>query len=175
MTSLIKKMERLKLILVEMIVGTVVMGAAMIALPLGIALEDVTLLANPYVLGVVIIGMLFFASVDFFVLILPYIIYRKTPAVQAETDGEFLYIHTKKEAKIPLSDLGGSSVRIELPFLFQKAFVREILIHIFSDEYGSIVLDVPGHGAFRMRYVPHVSTAANELTRYIYVATHSAV
>lgn len=38
-------------------------------------------------------------------LIRNYLLYRRLPVVQAETDGTYLYIHSKKEAKLPLVDI----------------------------------------------------------------------
>jgi hypothetical protein len=122
---------------------------------------------EPLVLAIVLSGMLFFGLAGFFGFIYPFILYRKTPDVQAESDGEFLYIHTKKEAKIPLSSLADATVYTELPFLFQKEFVKYFIIHIFSDAYGDVILEVPEYGKFKMSFVSRVEESANRLLGFI--------
>ena len=166
-------MKRLGLLKLELVIGALIMAVAVIGLPAGIMSIDVALMANPYVVGVVIIGILMFASVGFFCFVRPYILYRKLPDVQAETDGEFLYIHAKREAKIPLSSLSDAYVRVELPYLLQKEFLAEFIIHLFSEEYGNVVLEIPGKGSYRMRFVSHAKDAANELRYFIDIANNN--
>ena len=167
MRILVRKMSSLGLLKVELIIGTLIMAAAVIGLPLGIALTDATLMLNPYVLGVVGVGMLFFGLVGYFIFIRPYILYRKLPAVQAETDGEFLYIHSKKEAKIPLSKLESATVYVQLPYIYQKEFLSEFIIHIFSEYYGTVILEIPGYGNFKMRFVSNAEESGDNLIRFI--------
>ena len=167
MRILVRKMSSLGLLKVELIIGTLIMAAAVIGLPVGIALTDVTLMLNPYVLGVVGVGMLFFGLVGYFIFIRPYILYRKLPAVQAETDGEFLYIHSKKEAKIPLSNLESATVYVDLPYIYQKEFLSEFIIHIFSEYYGTVILELPGYGKFKMRFVANAEESGDNLIRFI--------
>ena len=167
MKQLVKKINKPSLLTVELIGGSILMAAAMLVLPLGIAFIDAALLLNPYVLGVVLIGMFFFGLVGYFIFIRPFLLYRKMPAVQAETDGEFLYIHAKKEAKISLADLSEATVYVELPYLLQKEFLYEFLIHLFSEKYGNILLEIPGHGKYRMYFVSRVQETADGLIRFI--------
>lgn len=167
MRILVRKMSSLGLLKVELIIGTLIMAAAVIGLPVGIALTDVTLMLNPYVLGVIGVGMLLFGLVGYFIFIRPYILYRKLPAVQAETDGEFLYIHSKKEAKIPLSKLESATVYVDLPYIYQKEFLSEFIIHIFSEYYGTVILELPGYGNFKMRFVANAEETGDNLIRFI--------
>ena len=167
MRILVRKMSSLGLLKVELIIGTLIMAAAVIGLPVGIALTDVTLMLNPYVLGVIGVGMLLFGLVGYFIFIRPYILYRKLPAVQAETDGEFLYIHSKKEAKIPLSNLESATVYVDLPYIYQKEFLSEFIIHIFSEYYGTVILELPGYGKFKMRFVANAEESGDNLIRFI--------
>ena len=167
MKQLVKKISKTSLLMIELIAGSIIMAAAMLILPIGIISIDPVLLLNPYVLGIVVFGMLMFGLVGFFIFIRPYLLYRKLPAVQAEFDGEFLYIHSKKEAKIPLAALNEATVYVELPYLLQKEFLDEILVHLFSEKYGNILLEVPGHGNYRMYFVSHVQETADELIRFI--------
>ena len=167
MRILVRKMSSLGLLKVELIIGTLIMAAAVIGLPVGIALTDVTLMLNPYVLGVIGVGMLLFGLVGYFIFIRPYILYRKLPAVQAETDGEFLYIHSKKEAKIPLSKLESATVYVDLPYIYQKEFLSEFIIHIFSEYYGTVILELPGYGNFKMRFVANAEESGDNLIRFI--------
>ena len=71
MRVLIRKMNGLGLLKLELIIGTLIMAAAVIGLPAGIMSIDIALMANPYVVGVVIIGILMFASVGFFCFVRP--------------------------------------------------------------------------------------------------------
>ena len=167
MKQLVKKISKTSLLMIELIAGSIIMAAAMLILPISIISIDPALLLNPYVLGIVVFGMLMFGLVGFFIFIRPYLLYRKLPAVQAEFDGEFLYIHSKKEAKIPLAALNEATVYVELPYLLQKEFLDEILVHLFSEKYGNILLEVPGHGNYRMYFVSHVQETADELIRFI--------
>ena len=92
--------------------------------------------------------------------------YLKLPEIQAEYDDEFLYIHSKKEAKIPLSEITYVHITAELPFLLHESFLREILIHFCSDEYGRIDLDIDGFGSYKLYFVPHAKKMENELFRF---------
>ena len=99
--------------------------------------------------------MLFFGLVVYGIFVRPYRLYLKLPDVQLENDDEFLYIHSQKEAKIPLADLTYVHITAELPFLLHESFLREILIHLCSDEYGRIDLDIDGFGSYKLYFVPH--------------------
>lgn len=173
MNILIRKISKPGLLLVELVFGVLLMGAAAALLPVAIAQVDISLLLNPLVLAIVGGGILFFVLVAYLCLIRPYITYRRFPNVQAETDGKNLYIHANKEACIPLSALTRATVRVELPYLLQKEFLREFIIHMFSDEYGTVVLEVPGHGTYKMRYVSRARASANELTRFLNIVMNN--
>ena len=163
MRTLVKKTAKGGFLKLEAILGASFMGLAMLALPIGIISFDASLMTNPFVFGVVAVGMLFFGLIGYFSFIHKYLLYRKTPAVQAECDEEFLYIHTKREAKIPLSALTEATVSVHMPFLLQKDFWREIVSHLLSEEYGDIAVDIAGFGSFKMRFVSYVNDTANEL------------
>ena len=167
MKILVKKMSSFSILKVQMIIGAIVMAAAMVMLPVGIAVVDISLLLNPYLLGVVIIGMVMFGSFAYFLFIRPYFIYRKLPDVLVETDGEYLYIHGKKEAKIPLAELAGTSTFVHLPFLFSKELVAVLVTHLLSENYGDLDLDIPGYGSYKLRFVSNVQKTSNELIAFI--------
>ena len=167
MNTLVKKMSRLGILKLEIVLGTLVMAAAFILLPVAIIVEDAELLLNPYVLGVVLIGMLAFGSVAYFLFIRPYVIYKKLPAVLAETDGECIYICSKKKTKIPLSALDGAVVTYVLPFIYSNEFIAVLMVNFFSEKYGDLILDVPGYGSYKMRFVSNVQDAARQLTAFI--------
>ena len=173
MNILVRKISDLGLLKLELAVGALIMAAAVIGLPLGIASVNLALLINPYVFGIVLIGILAFGSVGYFFFVRPYLLYQKIPAVQAETDGEFLYIHSKKEAKIPLSELADATVFVELPYILQKEFLHELIIHLGSEEYGNILLEVPKYGKYRMYFVSYAQAAANELEYFMHNATNN--
>lgn len=167
MNILVRKMSSFGILKVQMIIGAIIMVAAMIALPAGIMIGDPSLILNPYVLGVVIIGMLMFGLFAYFLFIRPFFIYRKSPEVLAETDGKYLYIHGKKEAKIPLSDLDGASTFVHLPFLYSNELIAVLLTYLFSEKYGDLDLDVPGYGSYKLRFVSNVQATADELIAFI--------
>lgn len=167
MKILVKKMSSFSILKVQMIIGAIIMVAAMVMLPVGIAVVDISLLLNPYLLGVVIIGMVMFGSFAYFLFIRPYFIYRKLPDVLVETDGEYLYIHGKKEAKIPLAELAGTGTFVHLPFLFSKELVAVLVTHLLSENYGDLDLDIPGYGSYKLRFVSNVQKTSNELIAFI--------
>ena len=167
MKTIVKKMSKLGLLKLYIIIGILIMAAAIIGLPAGIMWVDPTLLAYPIVWAVILAGILFFALAAFIGFIRPYLLYRKTPDVLAESDGRFLYVHAKKEAKIPLADLEDATVHVWLPFLFHEGFLAEFIVHLFSERYGDVVLDVPGYGTYRMRFVGDVHNSAQHLADFI--------
>ena len=167
MKLLVKKMSSFGILKAHMIFGAIAMAAVVIALPASIATTDASLLLNPYLLGVVVVGMLIFAAFAYFLFIRPFFTYRKTPEVLAETDGEYLYIYGKKQAKIPLSDFDGAIVTYHLPFIYSKELVAVLLTYLFSDKYGDLSLDVPGYGSYRLCFVSDVKATADELITFL--------
>jgi hypothetical protein len=167
MKTLVKKMRKVGVLKFQMVLGAIVMIAAMIALPVSIIIGDPSIILNPYVLGVVLIGMLMLALFAYFLFMRPYFLYRNSPEVLVETDGKYLYIHGKKEAKIPLADLDGTSYFIHFPFLYSNEFVATLVTHLLSEKYGDLDLDIPGYGSYKLRFVSDVYATANELMAFI--------
>ena len=151
----------------QMILGAIVMIAAMIIGPVGIAVQDASLLLDPYVLGVVSVGVLMFGLFAYFLFIRPYFEYNKSPEVLAETDGEYLYIYGKKQAQIPLSDFEYAEVAYDLPFLYSSELMAVLIVHLCSEEYGDITIDVPGYGCYKLRFVADVRRTADNLTAFL--------
>ena len=166
MRTLVRKMSSLKLLKVELIFGTIFCAVAMIGIPVSIFCLAPDLLREPLAWGIVLIVMLFFGLVGYGLFVRPYRLYLKLPDVQAEYDDKFLYIHSKKEAKIPLAELTYVNITAELPFLLHESFLREILIHLCSDEYGRIDLDIDGFGSYKLYFVPHAKDMESELFRF---------
>jgi hypothetical protein len=167
MQVLVKKMRKFGILRVQMIIGAIVMVVAMIVLPVSIILADPSLMLNPYVLGVVLGGMLMFGLFAYFLFIRPYFLYQKLPEVLVETDGTYLYVHGKKEAKIPLADLDGTSTFVHLPFIYSNELLAVLMIHLVSDRYGDLDLDVPGYGSFKLRFVADVQRTSDELIAFM--------
>ena len=163
MNVLVRKMSSLKLLKVELILGTIFSAVAMIAIPVSIFCLAPDLLREPLAWGIAVGAMLFFGLVGYGLFVHPYRLYHKIPDVQLEYDDEFLYIHSKKEAKIPLAELNYVHITAELPFILQEGFLREILIHLCSDEYGRIDLDIDGFGSYKLYFVPHAEDMESEL------------
>ena len=167
MKVLVSKMEKLGLLRFVLIYYAVIYIALALVMPVTIAVLDPTLFLNPTILGIVIGVVLFFSLIGYFTFIRPYIVYKKLPTVLAESDGEFVYFHGKKEAKISLNDLSYCYMDVNVPHIFQHGFIREFIIHKFSSNYGSITLDVPSYGAVKLQFVADAQEVADELLNYI--------
>ena len=166
MNVLVRKMSSLKLLKVELIYGTIFCAIAMIGIPVSIFCLMPALLTVPLAWVIALGIALFFGLVGYGLFVHPYRLYLRLPEVQLEYDDEFLYIHSKKEAKIPLAELTYVSITAELPFLLHESFLREILIHLCSDEYGKIDLDIDGFGSYKLYFVPHAEDMEDELYKF---------
>ena len=167
MEVLVSKMEKLGLLKFVLIYYAVIYIALALVMPVTIVILDPTLFLKPTILGIVIGIVLFFGLIGYFTFIRPYIVYKKLPKILAETDGEFVYFHGKKEAKISLNDLSYCYVDVNVPHIFQHGFMREFIIHKFSSNYGSITLDVPSYGSVKLQFVANAQDVAKELLNYI--------
>jgi len=166
MKTLVRKMGSLKLLKVELIGGTIFSALAMIGIPVSLFCVAPDLLREPLAWGIAFGIILFFGLVGYGLFVRPYRLYLKLPDVQLEYDDEFLYIHSKKEAKIPLAELTYVNITAELPFLLHESFLREMLIHFCSDEYGRIDLDIDGFGSYKLYFVPHAKAMEGKLFRF---------
>ena len=167
MKVLVSKMDELGLLRFVLIYYAVIYIALALVLPVTVIVLDPSLFLNPTILCIVIIAVLFFGTIGYFTFIRPYIVYHKLPDVLAESDGEFVYFHGKKETKISLNDLSYCYVDVSVPQIFHPGFLREFIIHKFSSDYGTIVLDVPNHGTVKLQFVANAQAVANELLDYI--------
>ena len=167
MKVLARKIKMSTALKLHWMIGAGLMAVIMIALPVGIFSLDSSFITNPYIVGVVVIAMTLFGLVGYFGYINQYLLFRKLPEIQAETDGEYLYIHSKKEAKILIEDLDGVNLDHEVPNLFQKEFIREILVHLFSDEYGKVILDTPKNGTYKLYFISQAVDTVYEMADYI--------
>ena len=173
MRVLARKMSSLGVIRVQMIVSLIVMAVALISLPALLIAMDPSLLLNPTVLIIVLVGMLMFGFFGYFTSIRPYRFYKNSPEILVETDGEYLYIHGKKEAKIPLSELDGTSTFVHLPFIYSNEILATLVVHMVSEQYGDLDIDIPGYGNFKLRYVSNVYATSNQIITYINNALNS--
>ena len=167
MKTLVSKMDKLGLLKFVLIYYAVIYIALALVMPVTIVILDPTLFLNPTILCIVIGIALFFGLIGYFTFIRPYFVYKKLPNVLAETDGAFVYFHGKKEAKISLNDLSYCYMDVDVPRVFQHGFIREFIIHKFSSNYGSIILDVPNHGTVKLKFVANAQDVAKELLNYI--------
>ena len=167
MKVLVSKMDKLGLLRFVLIYYAAIYILLAFALPVTIFVLDPSLLLNPTILCIAIIAFLFFGLIGYFAFIRPYIVYRKLPMVLAETDGEFVYFHGKKESKISLNDLSYCYMNVNVPQIFHPGFIREFIIHKFSSDYGDIILEVPNHGTIKMKFVANAEDVGRELINYI--------
>ena len=167
MQVLVKKMENLGLLKFVLIYYAVIYIALALVLPVTVLIIDPSLFLNPTILCMVIVAVLFFGTIGYFTFIRPYILYNKLPKVLAESDGEYVYFYGKKETKISLNDLSYCYMDVQVPHVFQHGFLREFIIHKFSFNYGTIVLNVPNHGRVKMQFVANAEDVGKELLNYI--------
>lgn len=167
MKVLVSKMDKLGLLKFVLVYYAVIYIALALVLPVTITILDPSLFLKPAILAMAIGAVLFFGLIGYFTFIRPYFIYRNLPDVLAETDGEFVYFHGKREAKISLNDLSYCYMDLNVPYVFQHGFLREFIIHKFSYNYGSIILNVPNHGTIKMPFVANAEYVGRELINYI--------
>ena len=167
MKTLVTKMEKLGLLKFVLIYYAVIYIALALVMPVTILLLDPSLFLNPTILGIALGVFAFFGLIGYFTFIRPYFVYRKLPKVLAESDGEYVYFHGKKEAKISLNDLSYCYIETDVPHVFQHGFIREFIIHKFSSNYGSITLTVPSYGTVKLQFVANAEDVAKELLNYI--------
>ena len=167
MKVLVSKMDKMGLLKFVLIYYAIIYIALALVLPVTILVLDPTLFLNPTILGIVIVVVLFFGLIGYFTFIRPYIVYKKLPQVLAESDGEYVYFHGKKEIKISLIDLSYCYIDVDVPHVFQHGFLREFIIHKFSSNYGSIILEVPSYGTVKLQFVANAQDVARELLDYI--------
>ena len=167
MKTLVKKMDKLGLLRVVLIYYAVIYIALALVMPVTIVILDPSLFLKPTILAIVISAVLFFGLIGYFTFIRPYFVYKKLPNVLAETDGEYVYFHGKKEAKISLNDLSYCYMDVDVPHIFHPGFLREFIIHKFSSDYSTIVLNVPSYGTVKMQFVANAEEVGKELLDYI--------
>lgn len=167
MKPLVRKMKSFGILKMQLIASAVIMAAAMVVLPIAILMWDASLLLNPFIIGTIIVVIAIFGSFGYFLALRPYFLYRKSPDVLVETDGEYLYIHGKKEAKIPLSEIDEVYTYIHFPFIYSKEFIAVLLTHLFSENYGDLDFEIKGYGSYKLRFVSDVKNTADDLMAFI--------
>lgn len=167
MEALAVKTKKGTIIVIEMILGIIVMGAIFVGFPIYVFSIDAELIKNLFIWLLVLGVMLFFGSIGVLSFLRPYLRFRNLPEVQAETDGTYLYIHSKKEAKIPLSDMKDAEVDAETPLILSKEF----MVHLISEEYGTVIIKVPNYGKYKLYFIAN----AKETVYKIYALTGKMV
>lgn len=167
MKTLARTVQNSAILRFDLIAGILIMAAAFLVLPIGIFSIDLELMKDPAIWGIVLTGMLFFGLIGFFGFVRPYFRFRNLPEVQAETDGTYLYLYGLKEAKIPLVEMEGAYLHADVPYRMG----REFLVHLLSERYGTVYIEVPKYGKFKLYFiagaqeVPHriIALAENKL------------
>ena len=163
MKLIAKKTKHFSMFVMELIFGMVMTLGLVVVLPLSLLFLDITLFANLTFTVVILAIMLIFGLIAFFGFIRPYFIYRKMPEVQAETDGEYLYIHSNKEAKIPLAEMENTYVEADIPSLVTNQF----FIHLLSERYGNVIIEVPNYGTYKLYYVAYAEEVSRTIVKII--------
>ena len=163
MKLIAKKTVHHSMFVMELIWGMLITTAAVVVTPIWIMCVDITLFTNLPFVGFILAMMIIFSLASYFFFIRPYQIYRKMPEIQAETDGEYLYIHSDKEAKIPLAEMENTYVEPDIPSIVTNQF----FIHLLSERYGNVTIDVPNYGKYKLYYVAHAEEVANSIVDII--------
>ena len=157
MKVIARKTNQLSPFVFDLIIGIVMTTAVIVVMLVSIILFDITLFANMQFTLIILGIMVIFGLVGYFGFIKPYLRYRKMPEIQAETDGEYLYLHGDKEAKIPLADMEDTYVEPDIPYMV----TNEFFIHLLSERYGNVSIEVPKYGTYKLYYVAHAEDVAN--------------
>lgn len=163
MKLIAKKTKHFSMFVLDLIIGIVMTTAVIVVMPISLLMYDVSLFANLQFTLIILGIMVIFGLVGYFGFIKPYLRYRKMPEIQAETDGEYLYLHGDKEAKIPLADMEDTYVEPDIPSLV----TNEFFIHLLSERYGNVSIDVPKYGKYKLYYVAHAEDVANTIVEII--------
>lgn len=150
MKILAKKTKHLSAFVFRLIWGMFMSAAVVVVLPVSLLVADSSLFENLTFTSIIFAIMIVFGLISWFFYIKPYLIYRKMPEIQAETDGEYLYIHTDKEAKIAFADMDGAYFDADVPTMVTKEF---FVIHLLSERYGNVIIDIPNYGEYKLYYV----------------------
>lgn len=155
----IAKTTGVKFILVaEHIIGYITILLVTVGIPVGLSVTVTPeVLAEP-MYWLVIGGFALFMDLGAWLLLVrPYLLYRKLPEVQAEADEKYLYIHGKKEAKIPLTELEGANF-FGIP--------QNFLVITLGGGYGTFTIETLNHGNFKLRFVDNVKDAPERLVAH---------
>ena len=97
MRVLVRKMEKLGLLKVEIVVGIIVMAVALIGLPVGTFASMPALLAEPMAWGIVLLGMAFSLSQGIFALsVRTFYIVNSPKYRRKRTGNSCIFTQTKK-------------------------------------------------------------------------------
>ena len=66
-----------------------------------------------------------------------------------------------------VSAFAGAMVTFQLPFIYSKEFIAVFLSYLSSEKYGDLILDVPGYGSYKMRFVSNVKKASDDFIAFL--------
>lgn len=163
MKPIAKKTEKKFLIIFDLVVGVLTGIFGGIIVPILIFCLDPSFLTNVYIWITALGLLLFFGLISYFASFRPLMIFKKAKSIQAETDGEYIYFHGNKEAKIPLKEMEGTSIDISIPYLLSHEFI----IHFVSEQYGKVIVDVPNYGVYKLYYVSNAKDVMMDIKKLI--------
>lgn len=166
MKVIARKTSKITLVIIDLVIGVIMMLGGFIILPVIIFTSDANLVQEPLAWALVAGEMVFFGLVGYFAYIRQLLLYKKSKEVQAETDGEYLYLHGNKEAKIPLTELKDAYIDSVVPYMLSYEFV----LHLISDGYGKVVIEVPKHGTYKLYFISDVKETVQEMYALIQAA-----
>lgn len=159
MKTIAKKTTKMTLIIIDLVIGILMTIIGFVILPVIMFTSEAELYKEPFMWGIVIVGMAFFGLVGYFANIRQLSLYKKSKEVQAETDGEYLYLYGNKEAKIPLKDMKEAEIDAVIPYMLS----HEFLIHLVSDRYGKVVIKVPNYGKYKLYFISDVKETVQNI------------
>lgn len=163
MKTIARKTEKKFLIIFDLIIGVITGIFGGIVVPVLIFCLDPSFLTNIYIWITVLGLFLFFGLITYFVSLRPLMIFKKTKNIQAETDGEYIYFHGNKEAKILLKEMEGTSIDISIPYLLSHEFI----IHFVSEQYGKVIINVPNYGKYKLYFVSNAKDVMMDIKKVI--------
>lgn len=163
MKTVAKKTDKKALIIFDLVVGILVGIFGGIVVPVLIFCLDPEFLTNIYIWITAIGLLLFFGLITYATAIRPLMLFKKSKEIQAETDGEYIYFYGNKEAKIPLKEMEGTSIDIQVPYLLSHEFI----IHLVSEQYGKLIINVPNYGKYKLYYIANAKDVMYEIKNLI--------
>lgn len=163
MTVLAQKTKTKLFIMIYHLTMAVSFIAIFVLVPLIIFTHIPESAGEPFVLGLMLGVMAVTGLCATFLAIIPIKRFLTLPDVQAEADGEFLYINSTKSAKIPIMEMRGAIIEASVPHYIG----REFLVHLFSEEHGHVKIKLEDGRRFKLYFVSKAVNVQVSMIEYL--------